>query len=431
MNYETGDNPLATAAARAVEARAIRVLAMPQAQAGKQAAKATWRALVEDCLTVEAAGSFDDFIDEFAFCAALKAANSDANHPAAATALFAPPHAWMGLSVPGSRGGGSDSPDNSYTFMPIAHGARYQISGRRHQPAPADTPFTLTDTDSFTSSLSHLDGPDLRVDTDGAFTITIDDAPAGDRANHLQTKPGCRFLFNRDSRSDWRQVPAALTIRRLDPPDAPPLSDEAVAERAAAMMRETIAPIWEIVRLWRSLEPNVIASPRGTGDFGGFVSQKFSMARLLLAEDDAFVMTIGHGAAAFRNVVAEDFWLRTLDYGKITSSMNNTQAIADPGGASTTYVVSRADPGVHNWINPAGLSDVSIICRWQGLPRDPGAQGEATASGLMSRIGDLDRVLPTSMRRITPAERAAQLADRLATFNLRFADHGMGVTVDA
>jgi hypothetical protein len=105
-------------------------------------------------------------------------------------------------------------------------------------------------------------------------------------------------------------------------------------------MGEEVAPIYEIMRLWQSLEPNVITPPMGSGDFGGFVSQKFSMARLVLQDDDAFVATIGHGGAAFRNFVAQDYWLRTLDYWKTTSSMNNSQGIPNADGCSTTYVVS-------------------------------------------------------------------------------------------
>src|SRR5207253_736879 len=120
-------------------------------------------------------------------------------------------------------------------FMPIEHGARYEVTGRRTGPIPADTPHTLTDA-SFTLSVGHLDGRDLVVGADGAFAITLDAEPAGGRAGHIQTTPEGRYLFARESRSDWRQVAAGLSVRRLDPPTAPPLSDQAIAERAAGLM---------------------------------------------------------------------------------------------------------------------------------------------------------------------------------------------------
>jgi len=413
-------NPLATADTRALEARAIRVFHLPQVQAGKAAIKEQWRFRIGDDMTADGARCFDDFIDEYAFCYVLKAVNGDGNCPKVLTPIFAPPHDWMGLQVPGSRGGGSDSPDNSYSFMPIDYGPRYEISGRRHEPVPADTPYTLTDI-TFTKSLSHLDGPDLQVGPDGHFTITLDPEPANGRANHIQTKPDCRYVFNRESRSDWRQVPAGHTIRRLDPPTAPPLSDSEIAERALGMMGEGINPIYDIIKLWWSLAPNVIASPRKTGDFGGFVSQQFTMARLVLEDDEAFVVTIGHGGAGFRNFVAENFWLLTMDYWKITSSMNNSQGIPNADGLSTTYVVSLQDPGIHNWIDPAGLRQVNLIHRWQRLPRNSAGCGEPYASGILTKIGDLARHLPADMKCVTPQERATQLADRLATYKLRFA----------
>jgi len=421
-------NPLATADARSLEARAIGIFATPRAQEGKAAARQEWRRLVGDEMTAEAERSFDDFVEEFAFCCVLKAVNSDGDHPKVMTPLFAPPHEWMGLRVPGSRGGGGDSPDNSYSFMPIDHGPRYEITGRRRQPAPADTPFTLTGDDSFTTSLSHLDGDEVQTDADGGFRITLDPAPAAGRANHLQTRPGARYVFARESRSDWRQVAAGLTIRRVDPPTAPPLGDDEIVLRATRLMKEGVAPIHGILGHWRSLQPNTIAAPKRTADFGGFVSQQITMARLALRDDEAFVARIGHGGAAFRNFVAHDFWLRSVDYWNITSSMNNSQGAPDADGCSTTYVVSRQDPGVHNWIDPGGLQEINLIHRWQGLPRAP-AVGEApAASGRLTKIRDLDSVLPKGMRRVTPAERAAQLAQRRATFQLRFFDR---VTIQA
>ena len=122
MNEAESLNPLATADARGLEVRAMHVFAMPRAQAGKQAARAQWRRLVGRDITTEAEASFGGFIEEFAFSHVLKAVNGDGNHPKVMTPLFAPPHAWMGLNVPGSRGGGGDSSDNSYSFMPIDHG---------------------------------------------------------------------------------------------------------------------------------------------------------------------------------------------------------------------------------------------------------------------------------------------------------------------
>jgi hypothetical protein len=413
-------NPLATAEARALEAHALRIFAMPRVQTGKQAMRRRWRDIVGRDIPPEAEPRLDAFVEEFAFGHVLKAVNGDGNHPRVATPLFAPPHAWMGLQVPGSRGGGCDSPDNSYSFMPIDHGPRYEIRGQRHAPAPADTPHTLTDA-TFTMSLGHLDGRDLRVAPDGSFTITLDPEPADGRSNHLQTKPNCRYVFARESRSDWRQVPAGLSIRRLDPPTGPPLADVTIAERAVLLMGEGVAAMYGIMRTWQALEPNVITPPIGTAESGGFVSQKISMARILLQDDDAFVATIGHGGAEFRNFVLQDYWLRTLDYWNTTGSMNNGQGVPNADGCSTTYVVCRRDPGVHNWIDPAGLREVNLINRWQCLPRAP-ADGGPTATSLLTTVGALDDVLPPDMRRVSPSERAAQLSERLATFKLRFAD---------
>jgi hypothetical protein len=114
-------NPLATREARALEARAIDIFAIPHVRAAIEAAKRRWRLIVGREMTGEAEASLDGFAEEYAFCCVLKAANSDGADPKVMTPIFAPPHEWMGLRVPGSRGGCGDSPPYSYSFMPIHH----------------------------------------------------------------------------------------------------------------------------------------------------------------------------------------------------------------------------------------------------------------------------------------------------------------------
>jgi hypothetical protein len=411
-------NPLANADQRDLEARAIRIFALPKVKAGQQQMAQRWRTIAGRDITAEAERRFGELVEEFAFNYVMKAVNGDANFPKVMSCVYGPPHEWMGQKVPGARGSGGDGPDHAYSFIPLDYGARFEVTGQRFEPAPADTPYTLTGSVGFTMTLNSLDGSKLQVGPDGRFTITLDPNPANGRPNHIQTKPDTRYLFIRECRSDWGQVPAAHRVTRLDPPARPPLTDEQMADRAVSFMNEDVPTMYWFVRTFAALEVNTITPPFGTGAISGLVSQQISFARLILGDDDAFVATIGSGGARFRDFVLHDPWFRTFDYWNRTASMNNAQGVANDDG-STTYVISVQDPGVHNWLDPAGFHELLVVHRWQGLAADgPGPSTE----GKLVKFCALDHALPAGMKRVTAAERRTQLEERLASFKLRFAD---------
>src|SRR3546814_4563288 len=64
-------------------------------------------------------------------------------------------------------------------------------------------------------------------------------------------------------------------------------------------------------------------------------------------------------------------WMLSYEYRHHTSSLNHAQAVPDSDGLYR-WVISAADPGVHNWLDGSGNACGSILLRWQHLP--PGAQ---------------------------------------------------------
>lgn len=421
--FLSATNPTATADQRDLEALALRVIDMPVVQHAKSQMAQRWKTIVGRDITAEALMRYDELVEEFAFNYVLKAVNSDANYPKVLNHNYGPPHQWFGMKVPGSRGGGGDGPDQNYVIIPIDSQAHYELHGQRLDPTLGDVPFTLTGNFSLSMTLGSLDWQDVKFNADDSFIITLDPEPANGRPNHIQTKLEARWLFIRDCRSDWRQTPNAYRIKRLDPPTAPPLSVDQIAERAGRFMVDDVAALYWFIRTFKVLEPNVIGAPFNTGSIGGLVSQMISFARLELADDDAFVVTMESGDVPFRDIVLQDFWFRSLDYWNRTSSMNNAQGVPNADG-STTYIVSIGDPGVHNWIDPGGFHEVLLVHRWQGLKRDATSERLPKAKSRMVKLKDLDAALPADMRRVTPEQRKQQLAERLETFKLRYyVDH--------
>jgi hypothetical protein len=408
-------NPTATIDQRDMEALSIRIAQMPEILKARKTAAYRWKTIVGREAPAEAWGArYDEMVEEYVFCSIMKAVNSDANHPKVLGHLWGPPHEWFGMKVPGSRPGAGDNPDNNYSIIPVDDRAHFEIVGQRFSPPTSDVPITLTNFGMMT--LGSLDWRDVKVEPDGSFVITVGPEPAKGRSNHIQTRIDAAMILIRDSRADWREVPNAYRVRRLDPPTAPPLSVKQIAERAAEFIVGDVSTYYWFMRPFAVLDENVVSAPIEMGSIGGLVSQYGYWSRVRIADDEAFVLTMSPGGAAYRNLVLQDAWFRTLDFWNRTSNMCSAQAAPNADG-STTYVIAVRDPGVYNWLDTGGLHQLLVLHRWQG------AAGAPWVKGGLVKLADLDSAIPANMKRVTPEERRQQLAERLATFKLRYIDN--------
>ena len=132
-------------------------------------------------------------------------------------------------------------------------------------------------------------------------------------------------------------------------------------------------------------------------------------------------MTANSAGAVFRNIVLQDVFFLTIDYWKRQTSLNSAQMTADEDGRYT-YVVAHEDPGVHNWLDTAGLNELLAVHRWQALPRGEDAGEKPTLTCRTVKMKELEKALPDGVRRISPAERQQQIARREAGFKRRFID---------
>ncbi len=64
-----------------------------------------------------------------------------------------------------------------------------------------------------------------------------------------------------------------------------------------------------------------------------------------------------------------DLWFNALDFTRRQTSLTMEQAQADDSG-EYKFVISVEDPGVANWLDPAGASTSFAFLRWQSLPED-------------------------------------------------------------
>jgi hypothetical protein len=111
-------------------------------------------------------------------------------------------------------------------------------------------------------------------------------------------------------------------------------------------------------------------------------------------------------------------WFTSIDYANHTSSMTTKQATPNADG-SYTYVVSLKDPGVANWIDPAGHPTGLLQIRWQGLEAGAMPPGYKPTVQLVA-FDELSTVLPEETVMVTKWERQRQIDQRRAQIRERF-----------
>ena len=149
------------------------------------------------------------------------------------------------------------------------------------------------------------------------------------------------------------------------------------------------------------LAPNSYAGPIPRDGGWGFVAG----VRFKLAPDEAILVTTTSGGAKYTGFQVTDPWMIAADAKTHQTSLNLSQAAANPDG-SYTYVIAATDPGVANWIDTAGLDEGFAVLRWQGLPAG------ATKDGLLREFKVVKLSELTGLPKVSPAERRQQLAAR-------------------
>jgi hypothetical protein len=363
-----------------------------------------------------------------AMAEAAAVVDQDPDRPSAHWAVTAP-HRWGEVDVPLS-GAMIDNPDNIYRTIPIDGAARYEIRGRVVAPGPSQETFVLHTTRSGSSKHQKVLNQEeeagsvsldkLPLQPDGSFVITLDSSPANGRPNHIQTQPEAHdgYVLVRDTLADWsRDNPVKLEVRRLSgPPIRPAMTEAQLADRAAELT-STTGPYWlawaRQVMLSRPVNTFTHQVARATG--WGFIK----CGHYLLSDDQALVVQLDRRQADYLGFQLSDVWGQgqAPEYIERTGSLNASQAVPNADG-TYTYVISVADPGVHNWLDPGGLHAGTFCARWQKLPA--GVSGaDAVLSMRVVSLQDLKRVLPADTKWVSPQERTAQLEARVASFARR------------
>jgi hypothetical protein len=424
-------SPMATLEQKEAEEAALTMMA----SSAMQAARAVARQHMADhpiARIPDGAARLDYALDKWMGQLALQDYGGDVSRPVLLWTTSLARYRWFGHEFPGS-GAAIDCTDNIYRNAGLQGSSRYELHGQMHPHRPAQFSFHLTnhpDADGFdtTPDMGDVGGYQMITDdnlvagADGSFVITLDAEPAGGRVNHIRTVPGKKlYLLGRDTLSDWREAPNTLRLRYNGGAPLPaPMTLPALAESAASKLEQ-------FVKFWlrfndqfhTACESNTVAAPYArTGGLGWAAAGRFD-----LRDDQAMVITVADGGARYAGMQVTDPWMIGPSPLEHLSSYTFSQAQPNPDG-TRTYILSRRDPGVGNWVDTAGLHRGWIYFRWQGVPAGF-TDGASLLRGFeVVSTSDAARAMPFPAPEITAEERRAQLRRRAEEWSFRLSTGG-------
>ncbi len=257
---------------------------------------------------------------------------------------------------------GLDNPDTKYFGTRVQPEHEYVVTGRRG--TTTDVSFQLlggeyTD-DNVPDSATAFDDRKLDIAADGSFEWRF-------------TPKVPSQLVIREVYNDWSAQRGTFAIARTDTAGTapPPLTRELIEKRYAVAGKQLVQRVktWLQFPKWfyDDLPVNTLTAPRLTP--GGLATQYSSVGHYDLAPDQAIVITLPVSDAPYLGFQLGSLWYISLDYINHQTSLNGTQAQADPDG-KIRIVVSDANPGVTNWCETLGHAKGYLQFRWQRVSRE-------------------------------------------------------------
>ncbi len=298
---------------------------------------------------------------------------------------------------------GLDNPDTLYFGARVHAGHDYIVTGKRG--TTTDLSFQLlggeyTD-DNVPDSETAFDDRKLDIAADGSFEW------------RFTPKTNAQLVI-REVYNDWSAQRGTVNIARADTAGTapPPLTRDIIERRYATAGKQLVQRVktWLQFPQWfyLNIEVNTMVAPRLTP--GGLATQYSSAGHFDLAADQALVITLPVTDAPYLGFQLGSMWYISLDYINHQTSLNGTQAHADPDG-KIRIVVADQNPGVTNWVEALGHRRGFLQFRWQRVSREL-----TEADGPSVELVDFDAVpgaLPFyESNKISDADWRARIAQR-------------------
>ena len=309
------------------------------------------------------------------------------------------------------------NPDDIYRYCPVSDRYRYRLSGNRGTVkmvlinTQGPLPGLPGEIDFTGEKYADIDDRDLIVDANGDFEVLVSaEKPAGFEGNWLPIKAGATALMTRFRSYDWAgEVDPVLSIENLDPvPPKPRLSPDEIAARIEQMAAMPKAAQELFYAMQNQIRADVGVNVFQPQKLGGALSRQIYIPAVFEFEDDEALVidTDLPEQRRYWNWQLNDPYFNAIEYVYRMSSTNGHYAHVASDGRFYA-VISREDPGVPNWLDPAGYKQGTIYGRWYDCSSHPMPNLKRV------KFNELRNHLPADTPTVTPETRADQLRERV------------------
>ena len=309
------------------------------------------------------------------------------------------------------------NPDDIYLYCPISSDYQYSITGHRGtvKMITIDTQLSLSgmpwENDTTGAFYHDIDDGDLKIDRDGNFEIRLStERPDGYRGNWLKIEPGARVLMTRYRGYDWEhEIDPVLSIECLNPTGFKKrLSPDEILERIDHIARMPVRATELFYGMQNAVKAKVGVNVFDPVRYGGALSRQVYLPAVFEFEnDEALILeTELPKVRRYWNFQLNDPYFNAVEYVYRLSSTNGHFAKLSTDGKFRA-VISLQDPGVPNWLDPAGFQQGTIYGRWYDCDSCP------TPTLKRVKFSSIRDHLPGETPAVSPEERAEELRRRV------------------
>ena len=316
---------------------------------------------------------------------------------------------------------GMDNADQTYHQTFLDGSGTYRVWGTRGSSKTIS--FTTYLPDTLSESLYVLD--DLKYNQDGSFEIIIGGKNM-DFDNWMPLENTSTRLLVRQTLSDWNnEVPGTIHIDRIDKEKDPypKINTDSVAEDLINLANELLSnitrwPDYHLKRVEQIMPLNSISKPRQVGQTGGLSGRLMSVGHFNLKNDEVLIIKAWPTESSYQGIQLGNPWWQSLDYANRISSLTLDQSKVSSDGA-IYYLLSKIDPGYHNWLDIEDFNRGVILMRYDGL-KNASLDKSLYPSAQLIKINDLNKHLPSDEKKIIEGEREFQIQKRREHVQKRF-----------
>lgn len=310
------------------------------------------------------------------------------------------------------------NPDDIYLYSPLTPGRRYRVSGNRGTVkmltfSTGEGMAGMTDADLLATGKGYndIDDTEMTFGPDGDFEIVFStERPEGDTGNWNKLDPAADYLMIRYRSYDWTtERDPQLTIACLDPvPPKARLTPDQIYARITEMSRFPKRASRLFLGMQNQIKERVgINTFEPTRYAGGLSKQIYWPAVFEFEDDEALIIeTELPEVRPYWNIQLNDPYFSIVEFVYRMSSINAATAKISSDG-KLRAVVALEDPGVPNWLDPAGFKQGTIYGRWYDCDSNP------LPTLKRVKLSELRDHLPVDTPVVSPEERAEELRQRV------------------